>query len=39
MIRDEAAYPFIIDIIRASGIGKTTFYKYFPPEEIRKLRE
>jgi DNA invertase Pin-like site-specific DNA recombinase len=38
MIRDEAAYPFITDIIRASGMGKTTFYKYFSPEEIRKLR-
>jgi DNA invertase Pin-like site-specific DNA recombinase len=38
MIRDEAAYPFITNIIRASGVGKTTFCKYFPPEEIRKLR-
>jgi DNA invertase Pin-like site-specific DNA recombinase len=38
MIRDREAYPFIVDIIRASGVGKTTFYKYFPPEEIWKLR-
>lgn len=38
MIKDDASYPFISDVIRSSGVGKTTFYKYFPPEEIRKLR-
>lgn len=38
MIKDDASYPFISDVIRSSGVGKTTFYKYFPPDEIRKLR-
>jgi hypothetical protein len=38
MIKDDASYPFISDVIRASKIGRKTFYKYFPADEIRKLR-
>ena len=38
MIKDTAAYPFISDIIRAAKIGNKTFYQYFSPEEIRKIR-
>lgn len=39
MIKDTAAYPFISDVIRAASIGRRTFYKYFPPEQIRTLRD
>jgi DNA invertase Pin-like site-specific DNA recombinase len=38
MLKDEASYPFITDIIKASKVGRTTFYRHFPPEEIQKLR-
>ncbi len=38
MIKDTAAYPFVSDIIRAAKIGNKTFYRYFPPEEVRKIR-
>jgi DNA invertase Pin-like site-specific DNA recombinase len=38
MIKDDASYPFISDVIRASKIGRRTFYKYFPVDEIGKLR-
>ncbi len=38
MIKDTAAYPFVSDIIRAVKIGNKTFYRYFPPEEVRKIR-
>ncbi len=39
MIKDTAAYPFISDVIRSAGIGRRTFYKYFPPEQIHTLRD
>jgi DNA invertase Pin-like site-specific DNA recombinase len=38
MIKDDASYPFISDVIKASKIGRKTFYKYFLVDEIRKLR-
>ena len=38
MIKDTAAYPFVSDIIRAAKIGNKTFYRYFPPEEVIKIR-
>ena len=38
MIKDTAAYPFVSDIIRVAKVGNKTFYRYFPPEEIRKIR-
>jgi DNA invertase Pin-like site-specific DNA recombinase len=39
MIKDDASYPFISDVIKASKIGRKTFYKYFLVDEIRKLRQ
>lgn len=38
MIKDSENYPFISDIIKALGVGRTTFYRHFPPEEIQKIR-
>lgn len=37
MIKDKENYPFISDIIKAIGIGRTTFYRYFTPEEIPRF--
>ena len=39
MIKDTTAYPFISDVIRSASIGRRTFYKYFPPEQIHTLRD
>jgi DNA invertase Pin-like site-specific DNA recombinase len=38
MIKDKENYPFISDIIKALGIGRTTFYRHFSLEEIEQLR-
>lgn len=38
MLKDNENYPFISDIIKTISIGRTTFYRYFPPESIRQLR-
>ncbi len=38
MLKDSENYPFITDIIKTLGIGRTAFYKHFPPESIQKLR-
>lgn len=38
MLKDAENYPFISDIIKTLGIGRTTFYRHFPPDTIRKLR-
>ena len=38
MIKDQENYPFISDIIKALGIGRTAFYRYFPADEIQQLR-
>ncbi|MGB3224728.1 MAG: helix-turn-helix domain-containing protein [Desulforhopalus sp.] len=38
MLKDGENYPAISDIIKVLGIGRTTFYRYFPPERICKLR-
>ena len=39
MIKDQENYPFITDIIKASGVGRTTFYRHFLPETIASLRD
>lgn len=39
MLKDGENYPAISDIIKDLGIGRTTFYRYFPPERICKLRQ
>lgn len=38
MLKDTENYPFISDIIKMLGIGRTTFYRHFPPERISDLR-
>lgn len=38
MLKDTENYPFISDIINTIGIGRTTFYRHFPPEIIKKFR-
>jgi len=38
MLKDIDGYPFILDIIIKLGVGRTTFYRHFPPEKIAKLR-
>ncbi|MBU0910715.1 MAG: recombinase family protein [Proteobacteria bacterium] len=38
MLKDDENYPFISDIIKQLGIGRTTFYRHFPPDRINALR-
>ena len=38
LLRDKQNYPFIRDVIRELQIGRTAFYRYFPPEKIRDFR-
>ncbi len=39
MLKDTENYPFISDIIKTLGIGRTTFYRHFPPKSIETLRQ
>ena len=38
MLKDTMNYPFVGDVIDRLGIGRTAFYRYFPPDRIRELR-
>lgn len=38
MLKDKETYPSISEIIRTLKVGRTTFYRYFPASDIRKLR-
>ncbi|MBX3486657.1 MAG: recombinase family protein [Candidatus Paracaedibacteraceae bacterium] len=38
MLKDKESYPFISDIIKSLGIGRTAFYRYFSPDEIEYIR-
>jgi len=38
MLKDATNYEFISDIIKQLGIGRTTFYRHFPPERIKEFR-
>jgi len=38
MIKDKENYPFINDILEQTNIGRTTFYRHFPPERLYELR-
>jgi len=38
MLKDTANYPFVGDVIDQLRIGRTAFYRYFPPDRIRELR-
>jgi DNA invertase Pin-like site-specific DNA recombinase len=36
--KDTVNYPFVGDVIDHLRIGRTAFYRYFPPDRIRELR-
>jgi hypothetical protein len=38
MLKDTENYPFVGDVIDKLKIGRTAFYRYFPPDRIRELR-
>jgi AcrR family transcriptional regulator len=38
MLKDVDNYPFVSDIIKTLGVGRTTFYRHFPPERIEEVR-
>ncbi len=38
MLKDTDNYPFIGDVIDQLEIGRTAFYRYFPPDRIKQLR-
>ena len=38
MLKDTQNYPFIGDVIDQLNIGRTSFYRYFPPDRIKQLR-
>ena len=38
MLKDTVNYPFVGDVIDQLRIGRTAFYRYFPPDRIRELR-
>ena len=39
MLKDTVDYPFVGDVIDHLRVGRTAFYRYFPPERIRELRK
>jgi len=39
MIKDTENYTFVSDIIKQLEIGRTTFYRHFPPDRINELRK
>ncbi|MEO1610404.1 MAG: recombinase family protein [Pseudomonadota bacterium] len=38
MLRDRDGYPFITDVIRDSGIARSTFYDRYPRKRIEQFR-
>ncbi|HJN25503.1 MAG TPA: recombinase family protein [Rhodospirillales bacterium] len=38
MLKDTENYPFIGDVIDQLKIGRTAFYRYFPPDRTKQLR-
>lgn len=39
LLRDTEHYPFISDVIRASGMTRPTFYRHFSLDLIKNIRE
>ena len=37
-LKDTENYPFIDDVIDQLKIGRTAFYRYFPTDRIKQLR-
>ena len=38
LLKDTENYPFVGDVINQLHIGRTAFYRYFPPDRIKQLR-
>ena len=38
LLKDTVNYPFIGDVIDELDVGRTAFYRYFPPDRIKQLR-
>ena len=38
MLKDTENYPFVVDVIDQLKIGRTAFYRYFPADHIKQLR-
>ena len=38
MLKDTENYPFVGDVIDQLQIGRAAFYRYFPPDRIKELR-
>ena len=38
MIKDKENHPFVAEIAKALDIGRTTFYRHFPPDLIARIR-
>jgi len=38
MLKDTVNYPFVGDVIDHLRVGRIAFYRYFPPDRIRELR-
>ena len=38
LLKDTENYPFVGDVIDQLSIGRTAFYKYFPSDRIKELR-
>jgi len=38
MLQDMVNYLFVGDVIEHLRVGRTAFYRYFPPDRIRELR-
>lgn len=39
LLKDTENFPFVGDVIDQLSIGRTAFYKYFPPDRIKSLRD
>ena len=39
MLKDVEHYPFISDVIKASGMTRPTFYRHFSTDLIKNIRE
>ena len=37
-MKDTVNYPFVGDVIDHLRVGRTAFYRYFPSDRIRELR-
>lgn len=38
LLRDIINYPFVVDVVKALNISKSTLYDHIKPDEIARLR-